>query len=200
MTAITENSHLDLGVPSEIKDSRPRVPRPGAGAAKSAIAWRRMWRSSPPWSPRSAPWTCMSCRRRPDPSSSPPGNKLFGPRKPPAPTTSSTWSCPRAAIAAYMRKVSDLAEASGSWVAGCGHAGDGNVHLSVFQPDLGSAGAWSTTCWRRAWPSGAPYPASTASVSGQRSRRWPSSRTPPSSACGGASRPPSTRPASSTRA
>ena len=23
----------------------------------------------------------------------------------------------------------------GSWIAGCGHAGDGNVHLSVFQPD-----------------------------------------------------------------
>src|SRR6202034_4779925 len=42
---------------------------------------------------------------------------------------------PRAAIAAYMRTVSELAAASGSWVAGCGHAGDGNVHLSVFQPD-----------------------------------------------------------------
>ena len=24
---------------------------------------------------------------------------------------------------------------TGSWIAGCGHAGDGNVHLSVFQPD-----------------------------------------------------------------
>ena len=24
---------------------------------------------------------------------------------------------------------------TGTFVAGCGHAGDGNVHLSVFQPD-----------------------------------------------------------------
>jgi glycolate oxidase len=31
--------------------------------------------------------------------------------------------------------VAELARRSGSWVAGCGHAGDGNVHLSVFQPD-----------------------------------------------------------------
>jgi glycolate oxidase len=42
---------------------------------------------------------------------------------------------PRSSIPAYMAEVGALAEASGSWVAGCGHAGDGNVHLSVFQPD-----------------------------------------------------------------
>jgi glycolate oxidase len=42
---------------------------------------------------------------------------------------------PRADIAAFMDEVSALATATGSWVSGCGHAGDGNVHLSVFQPD-----------------------------------------------------------------
>jgi glycolate oxidase len=42
---------------------------------------------------------------------------------------------PRAAIPAYMEEVAALAAESGSWVAGCGHAGDGNVHLSVFQAD-----------------------------------------------------------------
>jgi glycolate oxidase len=42
---------------------------------------------------------------------------------------------PRAEMPVYMTQVADLARASGSWVAGCGHAGDGNVHLSVFQPD-----------------------------------------------------------------
>jgi len=42
---------------------------------------------------------------------------------------------PRAAIAEYLAKVATLAEETGSWVAGCGHAGDGNVHLSVFQAD-----------------------------------------------------------------
>ena len=32
-------------------------------------------------------------------------------------------------------KVATIASDSGSWIAGCGHAGDGNVHLSVFQSD-----------------------------------------------------------------
>jgi glycolate oxidase len=34
-----------------------------------------------------------------------------------------------------MAKVAELSQTFQSWVAGCGHAGDGNVHLSVFQPD-----------------------------------------------------------------
>ncbi|HEY4376055.1 MAG TPA: FAD-linked oxidase C-terminal domain-containing protein, partial [Acidimicrobiales bacterium] len=42
---------------------------------------------------------------------------------------------PRASIPEYLNKVSELAAASGSFVVGCGHAGDGNVHLSVWQAD-----------------------------------------------------------------
>jgi len=42
---------------------------------------------------------------------------------------------PRASIAEFLSKVSELAAANGSLIAGCGHAGDGNVHLSVFQRD-----------------------------------------------------------------
>jgi glycolate oxidase len=42
---------------------------------------------------------------------------------------------PRAAIPEFMATVAELAQATGSWIAGCGHAGDGNVHLGVFQPD-----------------------------------------------------------------
>jgi glycolate oxidase len=42
---------------------------------------------------------------------------------------------PRAAVADLMAKVADIASTHQSWVAGCGHAGDGNVHLSVFQSD-----------------------------------------------------------------
>ena len=42
---------------------------------------------------------------------------------------------PRASIPAFMEKVSELAAANQSWIAGCGHAGDGNVHLGIFQPD-----------------------------------------------------------------
>jgi glycolate oxidase len=43
---------------------------------------------------------------------------------------------PRSAIAEYLAKVQEVAQPSGSLVVGCGHAGDGNVHLSVFQPDV----------------------------------------------------------------
>jgi glycolate oxidase len=42
---------------------------------------------------------------------------------------------PRASIPTYLADVGNLAAATGSLVVGCGHAGDGNVHLSVFQPD-----------------------------------------------------------------
>ncbi|HZQ87925.1 MAG TPA: FAD-linked oxidase C-terminal domain-containing protein [Acidimicrobiales bacterium] len=42
---------------------------------------------------------------------------------------------PRAAIAEFMTRVAALAQEHGTFTAGCGHAGDGNVHLSVFQKD-----------------------------------------------------------------
>ncbi len=42
---------------------------------------------------------------------------------------------PRAAIPEFMAAVSDLATEHQAWIAGCGHAGDGNVHLGVFQSD-----------------------------------------------------------------
>jgi glycolate oxidase len=42
---------------------------------------------------------------------------------------------PRAAIPAYLATVAELAGARGTLVTACGHVGDGNVHLSLFQPD-----------------------------------------------------------------
>ena len=42
---------------------------------------------------------------------------------------------PRAALPELMERVRLVGEAHGAWIAGCGHAGDGNVHLAVFQPD-----------------------------------------------------------------
>jgi glycolate oxidase len=42
---------------------------------------------------------------------------------------------PRAEIPAYLARVADLASGNGALITGCGHVGDGNVHLSVFQPD-----------------------------------------------------------------
>ncbi len=42
---------------------------------------------------------------------------------------------PRAAIPGYLALAGELAAKNESLVFGCGHAGDGNVHLTVFQPD-----------------------------------------------------------------
>jgi glycolate oxidase len=42
---------------------------------------------------------------------------------------------PRSCVPTFLNEVSALAERYGAYVAGCGHVGDGNVHLSVFQPD-----------------------------------------------------------------
>jgi glycolate oxidase len=42
---------------------------------------------------------------------------------------------PRAAIPQYMLAVAAVAKEHGALITGCGHVGDGNVHLSVFQPD-----------------------------------------------------------------
>ncbi|HYD09713.1 MAG TPA: FAD-linked oxidase C-terminal domain-containing protein [Acidimicrobiales bacterium] len=42
---------------------------------------------------------------------------------------------PRASIADYMAAVKAISDATGTFVAGCGHAGDGNVHLSVYKAD-----------------------------------------------------------------
>jgi glycolate oxidase len=42
---------------------------------------------------------------------------------------------PRAAIPDYLAQVAALASDHGSLVTVCGHVGDGNVHLSLFQPD-----------------------------------------------------------------
>jgi glycolate oxidase len=42
---------------------------------------------------------------------------------------------PRAAVTEYLGVVASLAEAHGAFMAGCGHVGDGNVHLSVYLPD-----------------------------------------------------------------
>ncbi|MGZ4701020.1 MAG: FAD-binding oxidoreductase [Ilumatobacteraceae bacterium] len=42
---------------------------------------------------------------------------------------------PRAAIPVLMERARSIADAHRAFIAGCGHAGDGNVHLAVFQPD-----------------------------------------------------------------
>jgi glycolate oxidase len=42
---------------------------------------------------------------------------------------------PRASVPQYLQAVKAIATEHGSFVSAAGHAGDGNIHLSVFQPD-----------------------------------------------------------------
>jgi glycolate oxidase len=42
---------------------------------------------------------------------------------------------PRASVPQYLQAVTAIAAEHGSFVSAAGHAGDGNIHLSVFQPD-----------------------------------------------------------------
>jgi glycolate dehydrogenase FAD-linked subunit len=42
---------------------------------------------------------------------------------------------PRASIPDYLAQVAQLGQEHGALVTGCGHIGDGNVHVTVFQPD-----------------------------------------------------------------
>jgi glycolate dehydrogenase FAD-linked subunit len=47
---------------------------------------------------------------------------------------------PRAAMAGFLGEVAEIATRRGRLVLGCGHAGDGNVHLALFEPDPAARG------------------------------------------------------------
>jgi len=42
---------------------------------------------------------------------------------------------PRASLPTYMQRVREIAMSHGTMIPGCGHAGDGNVHMAVFEQD-----------------------------------------------------------------
>lgn len=42
---------------------------------------------------------------------------------------------PRSSVPSFLSEASEIAQRHGAFVSGCGHIGDGNVHLSVFLPD-----------------------------------------------------------------
>ncbi len=61
---------------------------------------------------------------------------------------------PRAAIPDYLAQVAELAQEHGAFVTGCGHIGDGNVHVTVFQPDDGRRHALMRTAFELALAAG----------------------------------------------
>jgi glycolate oxidase len=57
---------------------------------------------------------------------------------------------PRDRIAVYLEVAGKLAAEHGCFSVGCGHAGDGNIHLSVYQPDAGIREAFLLELFRTA--------------------------------------------------
>jgi glycolate oxidase len=104
---------------------------------------------------------------------------------------------PRAAIPQFMATVSSIGVDTGSWIAGCGHAGDGNVHMAVFQPDEEQRHTVMTALYRAAMDLGGIISGEHGSAprSGATSSRW---KTPPRSSSCAASRRRSTPTESST--
>jgi glycolate dehydrogenase FAD-linked subunit len=48
---------------------------------------------------------------------------------------------PRSRVAVFLARVAEMASAAGALITGCGHVGDGNVHVSVFLADDAARGA-----------------------------------------------------------
>ncbi len=61
---------------------------------------------------------------------------------------------PRAAIPDYLARVAELGAAHETFVTGCGHVGDGNVHLALFQPDVAKRKAITRQIFRVAVDAG----------------------------------------------
>ena len=114
---------------------RARVPRRDDGEPARGPARRGRRARSPSSSPSSARSTCTCCRRPRPAQLIDAREKAFWVAKANNADDIFDVVVPRASIPEFMAKVSELAANNQSWIAGCGHAGDGNVHLSIFQPD-----------------------------------------------------------------
>jgi len=134
MAGITKNAGLDLGIPQEVKDSTiaylvvvleartsDRLDEDVADVAE-VLAERG---ASDVYVLPSGSGTALIEARE----------KAFWTAKASGANDIIDMVVPRASIAVYLDRVASLATASGSFIVGCGHAGDGNVHFSVFQAD-----------------------------------------------------------------
>lgn len=134
MAGITEAAGLDLGLPAEIKDAAlaylvvaleaRREEQLDADTAEVAELVAELGALDVYVLPPAAATQLIEARER-----------AFWVAKANGANDIVDTVVPRAAIPAFLAQVADLAAAHESWIVGCGHAGDGNVHLSVFQAD-----------------------------------------------------------------
>jgi len=134
MAGITKNAGLDLGIPEEVKETtvaylvcvvEARTPdRLDEDVADVAAVLADRGATDVYVLPSGSGTALIEARE-----------KAFWTAKASGANDIIDMVVPRASIAVYLSRVSSLAEASGSFIVGCGHAGDGNVHFSVFQGD-----------------------------------------------------------------
>jgi glycolate oxidase len=134
MAAITANVGLDLGIPDEVKAAaaaylvvvlenahQERLDEDIAGLAELLVELGAM---EVYVLPSGAAGQLISARE-----------KAFFVAKAAGADDIIDVVVPRAAIPAFLATAAEVADRHGTLVTGCGHVGDGNVHLSVFQPD-----------------------------------------------------------------
>ena len=118
----------DQGEGARLPRRRAREPQRRARRGGHRPSWPS---SSPSW----APSTCTCSRAASGAALIEAREKAFWNAKASGANDILDLVVPRAAIPLYLAKVQEVAQATGSLIVGCGHAGDGNVHLSVLQGD-----------------------------------------------------------------
>jgi glycolate oxidase len=134
MSVITQNENIDLGVPAAIRDKtlaylvvvlEERDDERLAGATEElAELLARLGAPDVYVLPATAARRLIEARE-----------KAFWAAKSAGADDILDTVVPRAAMAGFLAEAAELAHARGGLVLGTGHAGDGNVHLAVFQPD-----------------------------------------------------------------
>ncbi len=134
MAAITANSGIDLGVPAAVRDRalaylvvmlEERTGERLAGAVEElAEALTRLGAPDVYVLPDADARRLVEARE-----------KAFWAARSAGADDIVDTVVPRAAMAAFLGRAGEIATDHGGLVIGAGHAGDGNVHLAVFQPD-----------------------------------------------------------------
>lgn len=134
MSGILTNSGLDLGIPTDIKEAalaylvvvleNTRADRLDEDIERAGVLVSELGALDVYVLPSGAGTQLIEARER-----------AFWAAKAAGANDIIDMVVPRSQIGPYMSRVSEIAQATGSLVVGCGHVGDGNVHLSVFQSD-----------------------------------------------------------------
>ncbi|GAA5125944.1 FAD-binding oxidoreductase [Pseudonocardia adelaidensis] len=134
MAAITQSQQLDLGISAEIKDSAKAyllvmlegscTERLEEDTGRLCTLLTELGAVDMYVLPGSAARRLLEARE-----------KAFWAAKAAGADDSVDVVVPRASVPEYLRISAEIAQRYDSPVLGCGHAGDGNVHFAVFQPD-----------------------------------------------------------------